>query len=128
MSTTALHRVPRKPRTHVFASLMGAICAAGLSCSVAYSDPVEDFYRGKTVTVYVASDVGGGYAPYGQLAARFLGRYLPGHPEVVVSYMPGGGGITAANYLYNVAHKDGTAIGVLFAQLQLAQFLQPALT
>jgi tripartite-type tricarboxylate transporter receptor subunit TctC len=91
----------------------------------AFADDVADFYGGKTITIYVASGPGGGYAIYGQIAARHLGRHIPGNPAVVPSYMPGGGGITAANYLFNAARQDGTALGVLFAQTQLAQFLHP---
>jgi tripartite-type tricarboxylate transporter receptor subunit TctC len=91
--------------------------AIGISGSLlwtagAAAESVEDFYRGKTITVYVASNIGGGYAIYG-------------NPAVVPSYMPGGGGLAASNYLFNAARKDGTALGVLFAQTQLVQFLNP---
>jgi tripartite-type tricarboxylate transporter receptor subunit TctC len=100
--------------------LYAAVCAGSVR-----ADPVEDFYRGKVITLYVASEAGGGYGIYGQLAARHLGRHIPGHPEIIPSFMPGGGGLAAANYLYNAARQDGTALGVLFAQLQLAQFIHP---
>ena len=105
----------------LFAGLMMWLGVAPAACA----DDVADFYRGKTVTIYVASSTGGGYAIYAQLSARHLAKHLPGNPNIVVSYMPGGGGMTAANYLFNAARQDGTALGVLFAQTQLAQSLHP---
>src|SRR5580704_7244070 len=70
-------------------------------------------FEGKTVTIYVGNPVGGGYDIYGRLLARHLGRHLPGHPSVIVSNLVGGQSITCANFIYNVAPRDGTAIGIL---------------
>src|SRR4051812_21075269 len=67
--------------------------------------------KGKTVTIYVAGGVGGGVDNFARTLAPYLGRHLPGEPTVVASNMPGGGGVQAVQYLYNVAAKDGTAIG-----------------
>jgi tripartite-type tricarboxylate transporter receptor subunit TctC len=69
--------------------------------------------QGKTVTIYVGNPVGGGYDLYGRLVARHLGRHLPGNPSVIVANMPGASSITCANFLYNAAPKDGTALGIL---------------
>jgi len=66
---------------------------------------------GKTVTIYVAGGPGGGVDQFARTLAPYLTRHLPGHPAVVASNMPGGGGMQAVQYLYNVAAKDGTAIG-----------------
>jgi tripartite-type tricarboxylate transporter receptor subunit TctC len=78
----------------------------------------------KTVNVYVANTAGGSYDIYGRLIGRHLGNHLPGNPAVVVSNMPGGGGIVAANYLYTVAPKDGTGLAVLIETVALEQALK----
>src|SRR6478672_9038848 len=79
----------------------------------AAADPVGDFYHGKRVSLYVGSDAGGGYDNYARLVARHLGRFIPGHPDFIVQNMPGGGGVRVTNNLYNIAPKDGTAIGLV---------------
>ena len=61
-----------------------------------------DFYKGKSITMLVASGVGGGYDTYARLLARHMGKHMPGNPTIVVSNMPGAGSLTAANQLYNV--------------------------
>lgn len=71
---------------------------------------VAEFYRDKQIRLIVSSDVGGGYDSYSRVLARHMGRHIPGNPAVVVQNMPGGGGLNAANYVYNVAPKDGTVI------------------
>lgn len=83
--------------------------------AAARADGVADFYRGKQVTLYVGFSPGGGYDAYARLLARHLGKYIPGNPIVVVANMPGAGSLRAANYIYSVAPKDGTAFG-LFAR------------
>jgi tripartite-type tricarboxylate transporter receptor subunit TctC len=85
------------------------------SCRVAAAeDDVAAFYRNKTVTIIVGSSPGGGYDLYGRLIARYLGRHLPGNPNVIVSNMPGAASNVAAAHIYNVAAKDGTVIGAIF--------------
>jgi len=81
----------------------------------AAADPIADFYRGKTVTIYVGFGPGGGYDAYGQLLAAHIGRHIPGQPTVIVKHMPGGGSLVLANYLFNVAPADGTAFGIFAA-------------
>src|SRR5262245_1935457 len=74
---------------------------------------VADFYRGKTVTIVVSTSTGGGYDAMARTVARHVGRHIPGNPSVVVRNMPGAGGITAVNWLYNAAEKDGTIVGLV---------------
>jgi tripartite-type tricarboxylate transporter receptor subunit TctC len=71
----------------------------------------EDFYAGKTIQMLIGFSAGGGYDIYGRVLARHLGNHIPGHPQIVPQNMPGAGSLKLANYLYNVAPKDGTAIG-----------------
>jgi tripartite-type tricarboxylate transporter receptor subunit TctC len=79
----------------------------------AQADAVADFYKGRTVTVVVSSSAGGGYDTLARALARHIGRHLPGHPVFVVRNMPGAGGMTASNFLYNGADKDGSVIGLV---------------
>jgi tripartite-type tricarboxylate transporter receptor subunit TctC len=76
------------------------------------------FYRRKTVSIIVGSGAGGGFDTTARLVARHIGRHVPGTPTVIVLNMPGGGGLVAANHLFNVAPKDGTVIG-LFHEAQV---------
>jgi tripartite-type tricarboxylate transporter receptor subunit TctC len=75
-------------------------------------DGVADFYRGRTVNVIVGYSAGGGYDTYTRILARHLGKHIPGNPTIVVQNMPGAGSLKLANYLYNVAPKDGATIGI----------------
>jgi tripartite-type tricarboxylate transporter receptor subunit TctC len=75
------------------------------------ADSVVEFYRGKTIELDVGTGVGGGYDANARLVARHLGRFLPGDPTIVVNNMPGGGGIRAANTLFNRSTRDGSVIG-----------------
>jgi tripartite-type tricarboxylate transporter receptor subunit TctC len=92
-----------------------AFAIAALLTSPARSQTVEDFYRGKRMTVTVGYGPGGGYDVFARLLARFMGKYIPGHPAFVVQNMPGAGSLNAANYLYRTAPRDGSAFG-LFAR------------
>ncbi len=88
-----------------------ALHAAG--AARAQGDPVADFYRGKTVSILVGYEGGGGYDLYARLIAPFLSKHLPGNPAVIVQNMPGAGGLRAARNLMTVSAKDGTALGML---------------
>ena len=70
-------------------------------------------FTGQKITLAIATPPGGGYDLYGRLAGRFLGQYLPGNPTIVPQNMPGAGSLIAANWLANVAPRDGTAIGII---------------
>jgi tripartite-type tricarboxylate transporter receptor subunit TctC len=78
----------------------------------ALADPVEDFYRGRNVTLVIGYSVAGGYDNYARVVARHLGNHIPGRPTVLPQNMPGAGSLRAANYLYNAAAKDGSVIGM----------------
>jgi tripartite-type tricarboxylate transporter receptor subunit TctC len=74
----------------------------------------EDFYAGKTIDFVVGSNPGGGYDIYARAIARYLNRYVPGKPNVVVKNLPGAGSAKAAAFMYAIAPKDGTTIGAIF--------------
>jgi len=90
------------------------------------ADPIADFYRGNTIRIINWASAGGEYDIHGKLVSRFLGRHLPGQPTVLHQTMTGGGGLVAANYLYNVAPKDGTTLGIMVSSLPLSQVLGDA--
>jgi tripartite-type tricarboxylate transporter receptor subunit TctC len=79
--------------------------------ALAQAQPVD--LSSKTVTLAIATPSGGGYDLYGRMVARHIGRYLPGNPTIVPQNMPGAGSLIAANWLANVAPKDGTAIAII---------------
>jgi tripartite-type tricarboxylate transporter receptor subunit TctC len=90
------------------------IVATGMTAagrSAVAGDAVADFYAGKTLQLVIGYPPGGGYDIYARTLARFIGRHIPGNPSIVVQNMPGAGSIKAANYLYNIAPKDGTTFG-----------------
>ena len=87
--------------------------ALGLVLTFAPAAASEDFYRGKQINFVVASAAGGGYDVIARMISRHWPRYLASDVTVVVQNMPGAGGIRAANWLYNVAPKDGLTIGMI---------------
>jgi tripartite-type tricarboxylate transporter receptor subunit TctC len=113
-----------------FARLIRCGLAAALLTVVmtqpARSAGVEDFYKGKTVSLLIGYSVGGGYDAYGRLLARHLGKHIPGSPSVVPQNMTGAGSLKAANYLYSVAPKDGSVIGTFSRSLGIAPLLDKA--
>jgi tripartite-type tricarboxylate transporter receptor subunit TctC len=89
------------------------LAAAGAVWAVpATADPIADFYRGKTIVVVSAGEVGGAHGAYAQLISAHIKKHIPGTPNVIIQYMGGAGGNLAMNYLHNVAPKDGTYVGV----------------
>jgi tripartite-type tricarboxylate transporter receptor subunit TctC len=89
----------------------------------AHAQSVEDFYKGKTISLAIGFDAGGGYDIYGRLLSRHMGQHIPGRPTIVVQNMPGAGSQRAAQWLYSIAPKDGTAIGTFGRQMGIAPLL-----
>lgn len=108
-------------------SILGlvAVAAFGLSIGAAPAQPVSDFYANKTITLVIGADVGG-YDALGRLMARYLGRFVPGNPTMIVENMPAGGSLAAANYLFNVAARDGTFIGLMQRNILTAKLTSPS--
>lgn len=97
--------------------------AAAVLAPPARAETVEEFYKDKTVTLYVASSAGGGTDIYGRIVAAHIGRHLPGRPRVNVSNVPGANGVVLANRLYNTLPKDGTALGTFDRYLPIQSIL-----
>ena len=93
--------------------LLAPCIVAGACLPQAKADVVAEFYRGRTVTLVVSSNAAGGYDTFARAVARYIGKHIPGNPTVIVRNMPGAGGMTATNFLYNNADKDGSVIGLV---------------
>jgi tripartite-type tricarboxylate transporter receptor subunit TctC len=93
---------------------LAAVVACFAIGRAAAQDAVAQFYKGKTINIYVGTSAGGGYDTYARLLARHLGDHIPGHPDIVVENMPGAGSGKATGYVYAVAPKDGTALAAIF--------------
>jgi tripartite-type tricarboxylate transporter receptor subunit TctC len=107
-------------RRAFFAALLAGLALAGW----ARAESVADFYRGKQIRLVIGYPTGSGYNIYARLLADNLGRHMPGNPTIVPENMPGAGSVIAANYLYNLAPRDGTVIAAINRSLPLAPLLQ----
>lgn len=88
-----------------------ALCLLAVAPAAAQS--VEEFYKGRTISLVVSSSTGGGYDTLARMMSRYLPKHIPGSPQMAVRNMPGAGGITATNHLYTVAARDGSVIGAV---------------
>ena len=87
------------------------------------AQPTDDYFKGKTISLIIGFGGGGTYDYYGRLVSRYYGRHLPGNPNIVIQSMPGAGSFTAANYIYSIAPKDGTVIGIVTQTLAIEEKL-----
>jgi tripartite-type tricarboxylate transporter receptor subunit TctC len=99
---------------------MAFIAVAPLPAS---AQGAADFYKGKTVQIVVGFGVGGGYDLYARALGRYLGKHLPGHPNVVVQNMEGAGSVRAANFVYAGSPQDGTVIAAVNQNMPMYQML-----
>ena len=92
----------------------------------ASAQPAVEFYKGKQIRIVVGSTSGGDYDVWARLLARHWPRHIPGQPNIIVENMPGAGTLVATNHLYNVAPKDGTAIGMVSRSMPAAAVMKVA--
>jgi tripartite-type tricarboxylate transporter receptor subunit TctC len=90
--------------------LAGALVAICVVARPGFADEIADFYKGRTVTIVVGHQTGTGFDIYARALARHFSRHIPGNPAIVVQNMTGASGLTAANWLNDIAPKDGTVI------------------
>ena len=83
----------------------------------------DNFYAGKNIRIVVSG--GGSYEAYARIFAHYLPGYIPGKPSIVVQEMPGGGGMRAASFLYNIAPRDGTVLGAVHGAVITSPLLTP---
>jgi tripartite-type tricarboxylate transporter receptor subunit TctC len=101
-------------RTALSLALVSAFAAVP-----AQAQSPADFYKGKQVTLIVGYGPGGGYDIYARLLSRHMGKHIPGNPNLVIQNMPGAGSLVSANFLYQLAPKDGTAFGIFARNIPL---------
>jgi len=87
------------------------------------AEPVADFYRGKTISLYVGFPPGGGYDLYARVVAPYFARHIPGNPSIVIKSMLGGSGIKAAGYMTTITPQDGTSLGLFLDTTTLGKVL-----
>ena len=104
----------------VFIAVVAIIAGSSLPSS---AQTGADRFKGKTFEIIVGYDTGGGYDIYARALARHIGKHLPGNPMVIVKNMPGATTRTAANFLYNIAPKDGTVIATVARGLPTDELL-----
>ena len=92
---------------------LSLLVAAAPAAAQSPAPDVASFYRGKTVTLLIGTEPGGGYDLYARILARHLGRHIPGNPTVVAQNMPGAASTVLAAHLYSVAPRDGTVFGAV---------------
>jgi tripartite-type tricarboxylate transporter receptor subunit TctC len=102
------------------------VLVANLMSESARCAGVEDFYKGRTVSLVIGYSVGGGYDLYARLLARHMGQYIPGRPAIVPQNLTGAGSLRAANFLYSVAPKDGSVFGTFGRTIVTTPLLTPA--
>ena len=98
-------------KAHFAAAFIVALATGG---SVAQAqDAVQKFHAGRTMDMVIGYPPGGGFDSSARLLIRHMPKHLPGSPVMIPKNMPGAGSLVAANYLYNVAPKDGSEFGII---------------
>ena len=98
--------------------LFGCALLAGVAHAAA-----PEFFKGKTIRLVVGNSVGGAQDDWGRFVAQYLGKHIPGNPDIVVQNMPGAGTVIAANYVYSVAKPDGLTLGLINPAIYIDQLL-----
>jgi tripartite-type tricarboxylate transporter receptor subunit TctC len=107
-------------------SIAGAATLLMAAMAAASAQTPDDFYRNKSINLLVGSGEGGGFDLSARLVAPYLTKYLPGHPTVVVQNMPGASGLRAAEFIFNVAPRDGTTIAITQPSIVQHKVLNPS--
>ena len=115
-------RISHGPRALVGA-ILSLIAETTLAIPSARSESVEEFYRGKTLQINVGFGAGGSYDTYARVLSEHIGRQIPGNPRTIVLNMEGAGSLRLANWLYNVAPKDGLVLGTTSRAAPFASLL-----
>src|SRR5262249_25465369 len=107
-------------------SALAAIALLAATSIVARAAGVEEFYKGRSISLVIGYSAGSGYDLYARLLGRFIGKYIPGNPSVIAQNMPGGGRPRAALQRHNVAPKEGSVIARVGCSVPLEPLLGEA--
>ncbi len=113
------------PHYRSLARIFALAFVVGVSGAAFAADPEADFFKGKQLRVIVPTPVGGLYDVFARLVAEHLPRHLPGNPRAIAQNMGGAGGLVAANYIANVAPRDGTVLASAHSSTPTASLLSP---
>lgn len=111
---------------HILRKAIGGIAALLVLAGLASAAGVEDFYKGRNVTLIIGYSVGGGYDAYARLLARYIGKHIPGNPSLIPQQMTGAGSLRAANFIYSVAIKDGSVFGTFSRSMGISPLIDKA--
>jgi tripartite-type tricarboxylate transporter receptor subunit TctC len=114
--------MPRRFRALGLIAAVAVWFVTAAATAAAQSNSAQDYFRGKSIRLEIPTGPGGAYGLYALLFAEHFGRHVPGSPTIVPEYRAGAGGIISANYLYTLAPRDGTVIGIPLAPIILGQY------
>ena len=103
--------------------LLVCLIASTLTTSSMAAAATDEFYKNKVIRIVVGFSAGGGFDTYARSLSRYIGKYIPGNPTVIVENMPGAGSLISANHIYRVAKPDGLTIGAFNGNQILGQLL-----
>jgi tripartite-type tricarboxylate transporter receptor subunit TctC len=109
-----------------FGKTIGGAAALLVVAGLAHAAGVEDFYKGRNVTLIIGYSVGGGYDAYARLLGRYFGKHIPGNPAILPEQMTGAGSLRSANFIYSVAAKDGSVFGTFSRSMGISPLVDKA--
>src|SRR5262249_37673199 len=118
-----LREIPLNTKALSLATIGAFILSGVMAGPAKAADAVANFYKGRTVQVLIGFSAGGGYDIYARTLARYMGRHIPGKPTLIAQNMPGAGTLKVANYIYNIAPKDGTVFGTFARGIPMEKLL-----
>jgi tripartite-type tricarboxylate transporter receptor subunit TctC len=113
-------------RRQILPKAIGGLAVVFALAGLAAASSVEDFYKGRTVSLAIGYSAGGGYDAYARLLARYMGKHIPGSPWIVPQQMAGAGSLRAANYIFTVAPKDGSVFGTFSRSMGISPLVDKA--
>ncbi len=108
---------------HILPKTIVACATLVVLAGIAVAHSVEDFYKGRNLSLIIGYSVGGGYDAYARLLARYIGNHIPGIPSIVPQQMAGAGSLRAANFIYSVAPKDGSVFGTFSRSMGISPLI-----
>src|SRR6476660_9939664 len=92
---------------------LAAACMVQGSSRPAHAESAEEFYKSHPLSIIIGFSAASAYDLYGRAVGRHIAKHIPGNPTIVPVNKPGAGSLTAANYIYSIAPKDGSTIGII---------------
>lgn len=114
-----------KTRNYWTSAAAAGLLAGSLAGEALAQGGVESFYKSRSIDMIIGAAPGGGYDVYARAVVRHMPKHIPGNPTMVPKNMPGAGSNKAAEFIYTVAPKDGSAIGIIFPGAIMTPLLDP---